>query len=58
MMHVYYCIKCKRYRYTNNIERAKCCDSTMYYIDVDFVEFTKMSLEERKLFLQIYSLAN
>ena len=58
MMHVYYCIKCKRYRYTTNIERAKCCSETMYYIDVEFTEFVKMSREERSLFLKIYSLAN
>ena len=34
MMQVYYCIKCKKYFYTNNQSRAVCCGSPMYHVDV------------------------
>lgn len=57
MMHVFYCIKCKRYHYTNNQSHAKCCGEQMYYVDVDFTDFVRMNREERVNFLQLYSLA-
>lgn len=56
MMKVYYCTRCKRYRYTNNSHRTMCCKEQMYVVDVEFEEFTQMTLEERKDFLVIYSL--
>lgn len=56
-MHVFYCIKCKRYHYTNNKSHALCCGVPMYYVDVEFTVFVKMSREEREAFLLIYSLA-
>lgn len=57
MMYVFYCIKCKRYHYTNNQSHANCCGEQMYYVDVDFTEFVRMNREERANFLQLYSLA-
>ncbi len=57
MMHVFYCIKCKRYHYTNNQGRAVCCGQPMYHVDIDFTDFVKMDREERKEALRIYSLA-
>lgn len=57
MMHVFYCIKCKRYRYTNNIARAVCCGQNMYSVDVAFNDFIHMDRQEREEFLKIYSLA-
>lgn len=57
MMHVFYCIKCKRYQFTNNQTHANCCGQQMYYVDVEFTDFIKMDKEERKNFLQLYSLA-
>ncbi|MBA4699821.1 hypothetical protein [Faecalicatena contorta] len=57
MMHVFYCIKCKRYHFTNNQSHALCCEQPMYLVDVEFTDFVRMNKEERKRFLQIYSLA-
>lgn len=57
MMHVYYCIYCKKYHYTNNQARAICCNQPMYLVDVDFTDFVSMSREDREHFLQIYALA-
>lgn len=57
MMHVFYCIKCKRYRFTNNQSNAFCCEQPMYLVNVEFTEFVQMSKEERNDFLKIYSLA-
>lgn len=57
MMRVFYCLKCKKYGYTNNKDRAVCCGEPMYEVDVEFTDFVKMDKEERKQFLQIYSLA-
>ena len=57
MMHVFYCIKCKRCHYTNNKSHAVCCGQPMYYVDVDFTDFVQMDKEERKNFLMLYSLA-
>jgi hypothetical protein len=58
MMHVFYCIKCKRYRFTNNQSNALCCEQPMYYVDVKFTDFVKMNQEDRKQFLQLYALAD
>ena len=41
MMHVFYCIKCKRYHYTNNQARAVCCGQPMYHVDIEFTDFVK-----------------
>ncbi len=57
MMHVFYCLKCKKYSYTNNKDRAVCCGESMYEVDVAFTDFVSMNREERERFLQIYSLA-
>lgn len=57
MMHVFYCIKCKRYHYTNNQARAVCCGQPMYRVNIEFTDFVKMDLDERKEALKIYSLA-
>lgn len=57
MMHVFYCIKCKKYGFTNKKTHAQCCGQPMYYVDVDFTDFVKMNLEERLAFLCLYSLA-
>jgi len=57
MMQVYYCIKCKRYRYTNNQSHAVCCNQPMYHVDVEFTDFVRMDKEERENFLQLYALA-
>lgn len=57
MMQVYYCIKCKKYHYTNNQTRAICCGQPMYHVDVEFTDFVRMDQEERKDFLQLYALA-
>ncbi|CUX30970.1 hypothetical protein [Clostridium sp. C105KSO13] len=57
MMHVFYCIKCKRYRFTNNQSNAFCCGQAMYLVDVAFTEFVQMNKEERENYLKIYSLA-
>lgn len=57
MMRVFYCIRCKKYHYTNNLARAVCCNQPMYLVDVDFTDFVNMSKEERENFLQIYALA-
>lgn len=57
MMHVFYCIHCKKYHYTNNQARAFCCNKPMYLVDVDFTDFVNMSKEERENYLQIYALA-
>ena len=54
MMHVFYCIKCKKYHYTNNKAHAICCGQPMYFVDVDFVHMDKF---ERENFLMMYSLA-
>lgn len=58
MMHVFYCLKCKKYFYTNNKDRAVCCNQPMYEVDVDFTDFVKMNQGERTDFLKIYSLAH
>lgn len=58
MMHVYYCMKCKKYRYTNNVKRAQCCNTTMHCIDIEFTDFVKMSLEERASFFGKYERKN
>ncbi|MGC4019702.1 MAG: hypothetical protein QM793_11080 [Muricomes sp.] len=57
MMHVFFCIKCKKYYFTNNQANAFCCGEPMYFVDVEFTDFVKMNREERKQFLQIYALA-
>ena len=57
MMHVFYCIKCKRYHYTNNKAHAVCSEQPMYYVDVDFTDFVRMDESERENFLMLYSLA-
>lgn len=57
MMRVFYCIKCKKYHYTNKQSRAICCGEPMYEVDVEFTDFVKMDLEERQEFLKLYSLA-
>lgn len=57
MMHVFYCIKCKKYHFTNNQAHAICCDDSMYYVDVEFTDFVRMNKDERSSFLQLYSLA-
>lgn len=57
MMHVFYCIKCKKYHYTNNKSHAHCCEQPMYHVDVDFTDFVKMSKEDRESYLRLYSLA-
>ena len=57
MMLVFYCIKFKRYYYTNNQARAVCCGQPMYRVNIEFTDFVKMDLDERKEALKIYSLA-
>lgn len=57
MMRVFYCIKCKKYHYTNKRSRAICCGEPMYEVDVEFTDFVKLDLEERQEFLRLYSLA-
>lgn len=57
MMHVFYCIRCKKYLYTHNQSNALCCEEPMYYVDVDFTDFVRMDRDERRSFLQLYSLA-
>lgn len=57
MMHVYYCIKCKKYHYTNKRSTAVCCGQPMYFVDVEFTDFVKMDQQERQDFLMLYSLA-
>lgn len=57
MMRVFYCIKCKKYYYTNKQNRAVCCGEPMYQVDVEFTDFVKMNREERKEFLRLYALA-
>lgn len=57
MMHVFYCIRCKKYLYTNKQSNALCCELPMYYVDVDFTDFVRMDREERNSFLKLYSLA-
>lgn len=57
MMQVYYCIKCKKYRYTNNKSRTICCEQPMYHVNVEFTDFVSMDAEERQNFLQLYALA-
>ena len=57
MMHVFYCIKYKRYHFTNNQSHAFCCGQPMYLVNVEFTEFIRMNKEEREDFLKIYSLS-
>ena len=54
MMHIFYCVHCKKYRYTNNKTRTACCEHSMMPVDIEFKDFTDMSPEERKDFLQHY----
>ena len=57
MMRVFYCIKCKKYYYTNKQDRAVCRGEPMYQVDVEFTDFVKMDQEEREEFLRLYALA-
>lgn len=54
MMHVFYCLKCKKYRFTNNQSRAVCCGQTMKPVNMPFTEFVKMDRKEREEYLQLY----
>lgn len=56
MMRVFYCAKCKKYHYTNQQNRAVCCEEPMYEVDVEFTDFVKMNCEEREKLLQLQSL--
>lgn len=58
MMHVFYCIKCKRYHFTNNQSNALCCGQPMYFVDVEFTDFVRLDRFERNDFLQLYALAD
>lgn len=51
MMRVFYCAKCKKYQYTNQQNRAFCCEEPMYEVDVEFTDFVKMNCEEREKLL-------
>ncbi|MBO6114886.1 MAG: hypothetical protein J6P57_07505 [Lachnospiraceae bacterium] len=49
MLNVYYCPCCERFRfiqYEVNIE-CRACYTEMYKVKLSFIQFTKLSLEER-----------
>ena len=52
MMHVYYCLKCKKYFYTNNKAHAVCCEATMHEMQISFTDFVKMDEEERQVYFR------
>lgn len=53
MMRVFYCTKCKKYHYTNQQNRAVCCEEPMQEVDVEFTDFVKMNYEEREKLLRL-----
>ena len=54
IMKVTYCKQCQKYFYTSQLKNLGCkiCSQTLIILPIDFVKFTDMGINERKIFIK------